>query len=251
MHIILFAVLLVMAVLNIFLVFIIRQIVLITNRQVQRHFTVEMDAMAGELDEVMGRLAQAKKELVAEEAGQKEAEGLRAPGQPAAQLSLSAVAGFRHPRYRSEESLETYRYIRDHLKLDYKELIRKGQEHCPIPDRTWECCRTIQEKVGFEQMYHLILLPEDRQAQYLQELLTEEELAVLEQVAPEEWNADISVRMDEVRQYVRLHDPRLRVECGDPEGLGEEFGDVQVEYNPQIHEGIRLHIGSEVLDYSL
>ena len=58
--------------------------------------------------------------------------------------------------------------------------------------------------------------------------------------------------MDAVRQYLKLHDPLIRVESGEPgiQDIPEEEG-LQMEYNPQIHEGIRLHMGAGVLDYSL
>ena len=75
---------------------------------------------------------------------------------------------------------------------------------------------------------------------------------MLEQAAPAELYPDFSGRMDAARQYLKLHDPVVRVESGDPDAQNrpEEDG-LRVEYNPQIHEGIRLHVGAGVLDYSL
>lgn len=254
MYMVLLAVILVMAVLDVFLFFVIRQIVIITNRQVQRHLTAELEVCGKELEETMGRLLEARQELEAAE--QQKAAAVEAQGEDqavsgAALSRLAPVPGFRHPRYRSEESLETYRYIRDHLKLDYEELVRRALEICPAPDAEWENCRRIREKIDFSRMYELLLRPQEEQDACLEELLTEEELATLERVAPGGQYPDLTVRMDMVRQYIRFHDPQLWVECGDKDLQKEGDGRIRVSYNPQIHEGFRLHIGQGVLDYSL
>ena len=109
MQIILAAVLLVMAALNVFLFFVIRQIVVITNRQVQRHFTVELESLNAGVEETLVRLAEARKEL---QETQERGEAKRAEEAAAAAPApggLAQVPGFSHPRYRSAESLETYR----------------------------------------------------------------------------------------------------------------------------------------------
>lgn len=250
MQIILAAVLLVMAVLNVFLLFVIRQIVVITNRQVQRHFTVELETLGEEVEGALERLAEARKEL--QETERKE----KAPGEPGAarpvSRGLSQVPGFSHPRYRSEESLETYRYIRDHMRLDYSGYIRQALDWRPEPDEVWTRLKGVMDKLDFQTMYGLILMQDGERETALSELLTEEEQAALEQAAPAELYPDFSGRMDAARQYLKLHDPVVRVESGDPDAQNrpEEDG-LRVEYNPQIHEGIRLHVGAGVLDYSL
>ena len=254
MYMILLAVILVMAVLNVFLFFVIRQIVIITNRQVQRHLTAEIEVCGKELEETLGRLSRTRQEL--QDAEQKKA-AFDAPGEgnvPAGEAGASRLApvpGFRHPRYRSEESLETYRYIRDHLKLDYEGLVQQALELCPKPDREWQNCKKIQEKVDFSTMYELLLCPEEEQSERLKALLTEEEWNTLERVTPQDQYPDLTVRMDMVRQYIRFHYPVLWIECGEQEAEEESRGNIRITYNPQIHEGFRLHMGQGVLDYSL
>ena len=252
MQIILAAVLLVMAVLNVFLLFVIRQIVMITNRQVQRHFTVELESLGEEVDGVPERLAEAKKELQETE---KRGENRKTEGNAAAAAiprGLSQVPGFSHPRYRSEDSLETYRYIRNHMKLDYSDYIRQALACRPQPDAVWTCLKNVMEKLDFQTMYGLILMQDEEREAALGQMLSEEEHNALEQAAPADQYPDFSDRMDAVRQYLKLHDPLIRVESGEPgiQDIPEEEG-LQMEYNPQIHEGIRLHMGAGVLDYSL
>jgi len=253
MQMVLLAVILVMAVLNIFLLFIIRQIVLITNRQVQRHFTVQMDQMSEDLDQTLEKLAEARQALKEETSSQKRpARGGAATG-CILRLCLrrTGFPDFQHARYRSEESLETYRYIRDHMKLDYDRLIAEARKHCPAADACWLACRSILEKLNFEKLFDLILMPEEEQKAELALVLSPEELDYLEQVAPEQNGRELSERVDEIRQYVKLHTPKLRVESGDPDCPVTESDEMEVVYNPQIHEGIRLYMGPLMLDYSL
>ncbi|MBS6396017.1 MAG: hypothetical protein KH452_02515 [Clostridiales bacterium] len=250
MQMILAAVLLVMAVLNVFLLFVIRQIVVITNRQVQRHFTVELESLGTEVEGMLERLAEARKEL--QETERKETAPQEAETTASVARGLSQVPGFSHPRYRSEESLETYRYIRDHMKLDYSDYIRQALASRPQPDQVWERLRDVMDKLDFQTMYGLLLMQDEERETVLERMLTKEEQAALEQAAPLDLHPDFSDRMDAARQYMKLHDPVIRVESGDPDvrNRPEEEG-LRVEYNPQIHEGIRLHMGAGVLDYSL
>lgn len=252
MQMVLLAVILVMAVLNIFLLFIIRQIVLITNRQVQRHFTVQMDQMSEDLDQTLEKLAEARQALKEETSSQKRPAREDQPQAASSGCASDApVPGFQHARYRSEESLETYRYIRDHMKLDYDRLIAEARKHCPAADACWLACRSILEKLNFEKLFDLLLMPEEEQKAELALVLSPEELDYLEQVAPEQNGRELSERVDEIRQYVKLHTPKLRVESGDPDCPVTESDEMEVVYNPQIHEGIRLYMGPLLLDYSL
>ncbi len=252
MQMVLLAVIFVMAVLNIFLLFIIRQIVLITNRQVQRHFTVQMDQMSQDLDQTLEKLAEARQALKEETSSQKRpAREEQTQAASSGCASDAPVPGFQHARYRSEESLETYRYIRDHMKLDYDRLIAEAKKHCPAADACWLACRSILEKLNFEKLFDLLLMPEEEQKAELASVLTPEELEYLEQVAPEQNGRELSERVDEIRQYVKLHTPKLKVESGDPDCPVTESDEIEVVYNPQIHEGIRLYMGPLLLDYSL
>ena len=252
MQIILAAVLLVMAALNVFLFFVIRQIVVITNRQVQRHFTVELESLNAGVEETLVRLAEARKEL---QETQERGEAKRAEEAAAAAPApggLAQVPGFSHPRYRSAESLETYRYIRDHMKLDYEDYIRQALAARPEPSGTWTYLNGMMEKLDFQTMYSLTLMQDDEREKALSELFSQEERDAMEQAAPADQYPDFTGRMDAVRQYLKLHDPVIRVESGDPAaGDRPEEEGLRVEYNLQIHEGIRLHIGDGVLDYSL
>lgn len=254
MPIILGAVLVITMVLNLFLLFVIRQMVTITNRQVQRHFTRELEFCTEELDGKLQELHAAQNRLEGIEKQIQEQKAVRKDmavyGQGRNRTGQAAVVKG-NARYRNGESLETYRYIRDHMKPDYEELIQKAARRQSGTEKIWNVCRSMMEKLDFETTYRLATMPEEEQGRILKELLTEEELQVLEEAAPSEDFSDIIIRLDKVRQYMMLHSPEVIVQCGEKDQDRKQYGSVKVEYNPNIHEGIRLRMGSGMLDYSL
>jgi len=241
-------------VLNLFLLFVIRQMVVITNRQVQQHFTRELEFCTEELDEKLQKLHTAQNQLQGIQDQIREQKAVQrnmAVYNQSKSSTGQAVTVKGNARYRSPESLDTYRYIRDHMKPDYKELVQKAVERQSGTSEIWSLCQSILAKLDFETTYHLVTRPEGEQEQIMKEMLTDEELQILEEAAPREDFPDIILRLDKVRQYMQLHSPEVVVQCGEKEEDRKQYGDVKVEYNPNIHEGIRLRMGSGVLDYSL
>lgn len=254
MLVVLSAVLVITMVLNLFLLFVIRQMVLITNRQVQKHFSQELEYCTEELDEKLARLNDTQEQLRCvrqqlEE--QKRAQKSIAVAREENRQAGTAAVVRGKVRYQSGESLETYRYIRDHMKPDYRDLVRRAVECRPESDETWDCCSKIVEKLDFDTVYRMITRTEEEQHQILEQVLTEKERQALELVAPEAEIPDFARRLDKVRQYIKIYSPEVVVQCGEKEEDQKQYGEVRVEYNPHIHEGIRLRVGSGVLDYSL
>lgn len=254
------AVLLVMLVLNLFLAFIIRQAVVITNRQVQAHFSRQLargaDAVDKKLEELHELETQVRKEKarLEEYRAALEESGRTAPGAEAAAGAASGTGSLFYQSgvaYRSAEALEAHRYIKDHMELDYDGLVQAALKLRRDPGRDWEVCGSILGKIGFEELFRLTTCAKESAAKELEALLTREELETLERLAPESAGLELSKRIDRVRQYRMMHDPQVRVRCADKEQDQVRHGEVITEYDPRIHEGIRLRVGAGVLDYSL
>ena len=254
------AILLVMAVLNLFLAFIIRQTVNITNRQVQAHFSRQLAKSAEALDGKLDELSDVEKQL---EAAKEELEIYRRKLNEE-KKTASTSAGIRQTQtgtgglfyqsgidYRSTDALEAHSYIRNHMKLDYGKLVDAALELRRDPGHDWEVCGRILEKIDFETLFELMSSDEDRSAKRLGELLDAEELEVFERIAPAQDGADFAKRIDRVRQYRKMHDPTVRLRTGDINQTKPEGRDVVIEYDPGIHDGIRLRVGDGMLDYSL
>lgn len=253
------AVLLVMAALNLFLAFIIRQIIGITDRQVQMHFSRELGRCAESLDQKLQELSKAEERLSEVELRlkeQREALG-RASRQtgavPAARQESGSSSLFYQAgaAYRGDKTLEVYRYIKDQMDLDYEALIKAAAAQKEEPERDWELCGQILEKLKFELLYQLVTSSGEIREQILKEHLTEEELGALERIAPADGYPDPVKRIDCIRQYRMMHDPQVRVICGEKDLDQVRHGEILTEYDARIHEGIRLRMGTGVLDYSL
>ncbi|MCD8077290.1 MAG: hypothetical protein LUE63_02725 [Lachnospiraceae bacterium] len=259
------AVLLVMAALNVFLVFIIRQMVVITNRQVQMHFSREMGRCTGALDEKLAELSETEERLreVTQRVKEQEAAARRAGSQIGSASSVKREGSSSSLFYQSgvsysdREALDLYRTIRDGMDLDYEGLIRAVAQQSRAPERDWELSGQILEKLDFDFQYRLVTASPALREELLHASLNGEELSALERIAPIRDYPDPIKRMDRVRQYRMLYDPRVRVICGEKsregspgpdETTGEE---IYLEYDPAIHEGIRVRMGDGVLDYSI
>ncbi|MCD7807498.1 MAG: hypothetical protein LUH19_09215 [Lachnospiraceae bacterium] len=253
------AVVAVMALLDLFLLFVIRQIAVITNRQVQQHFARELGKCSGSLDEKTGELADLQDKIKTAElrlqelqaAAKRTANGPAAQAQPVQQGSGSLFyqSGI---DYRSEEALEIYRYIKEHMELDYDGIVEQARKLAPASeDPLWEGCGKLLEKFDFDLTYQLTTSDEEKRQEILKERLTEEELNVLNQVAPLSEYPDTVSRIDRVRQYRKINDPTVRVICGEKELDQQQRKGVLTQYDEGIHEGIRIRTGTGVLDYSL
>lgn len=254
MLIVLGAVLVITMVLNLFLLFVIRQMSVITNRQVQQHFSRELEFCTEELEEKLKELKTAQDSLqgIRQQIQEQKAvqQSMLVYGQDDHKPGQAAVVK-RNARYRSAESLDTYRYIRDHMKPDYQELVKKAVERKKETGEEQDLCGSILKKLDFETAYRLVTSPAKEQERILNRLLTKEEQEFLEQTAPGGEFTDIIARLDKIRQYRMLHSSEVVVQCGEKDQDQKQYGSVKVEYDPDIHEGIRLRMGSEMLDYSL
>lgn len=252
------AVLLVMVALNVFLALIIRQMVVITGRQVQMHFSRKLEDCTDALDKTLEQLREAEQELARtrqlvkeqEESARKTGipESAQAAPEHAGTGSLFYQAGV---SYRNQEILETYQYIKEHMQLDYDGLLEELQQQSQEPNADWILCGRILEKVDFSVLYQLTTSPREKRRELLSELLTREEQEALERIAPEKELKDPVKRFDRVRQYRMLHDPQVRVRCGQQHLDHRVKNGAVITYDPQIHEGIQLRMGTGLLDYSL
>ncbi|MCD8333293.1 MAG: hypothetical protein LUB60_04090 [Clostridiales bacterium] len=260
------AVLLVMAALTIFLAFIIRQMVNITNHQVQMHFSREMGRCAEALDQKLAELSDTEEKLrevkqricEQEEAAKRAGKQVGAASRTGQETGSSNLFYQSGVSYRDHEALDIYRYVKEEMDLDYGSLVSEVVKQSRKPDRDWNLCTRILEKIDFDFQYRMVTASPETRDRLLRECLDGEELEALERIAPAGEYPDPVKRMDRVRQYRMLYDPRVRVVCGEKDReraagmLGREGSDqVQVEYDPAIHEGIRVRMGDGVLDYSI
>lgn len=263
MQIIYGAVLLVMVVLNLFLAFIIRQIVAITNQQVRRHVTRELESCTAALDGKLAEYQKLEEDLARIRQEIQKAEEIRElPKAPAAVCVKEQKPGnglFYQSgvAYRSEGALETYRYIRDNMKLDHEAIIRQavdyGKEYERKSEQTelWKLCCQILEKLSHEEIFRLATQSREKQEEQLEALLTGREKEAMEEIAPSGQIPDFISRMDRLRQYRLLYDPQPRIRSGEKEQEEKAAFGVRYEYDPQIHEGVCVRVGTDMIDYSI
>lgn len=267
------AVCFVLLIMNLFMLFVLRQMVKSTGRR------IEKDA---------GRIFASYEELIEKESGRlqelmEETETLRTKREDVSVPSVSGLpgGGQHSPSVRTisapfqEEDFQAlYRKIKKEFQYPPEELIRnlkrETQEEVLQDRGRKQLLQSLMEMLDFEVLYQISTLTESRQREIMEEVLTGEEYGLYQEwkaafperdvIAFADWLALEYAKLDTV---ITVRIPEEREGITDPSDSREDSvmtdteekisgqDGVQFQTDPSICEGIRVYYRGRLYDYSI
>lgn len=260
MWLIFIVVVLVISVLMVFLLMAIRMLTGQAKVQLNRYFlknletydrlaenkNVQIEKLQVQLAELEKRIESAQARLMAMSNTDS---GRKASAAPAAGVVEAASAA----AYRDSDFLEDYAYVRQHMKLDYKKLVRDILKNLDYEKEPMLLlCEDMLQKIPKDKLYDIIVMQETDQIEYLKELFDDEEDAFLDRYAQETGSFDLLAFYSYLEDYVRGHENEVYIRTGNPEEMkGLQSEHVHVLLDTDVHEGVRISYKNTVYDFSL
>jgi len=261
MQMIYVAVLLVMAVLNLFLAFIIWQMAAVTRRQVQKNMTRELENSAAALDLKMEELKQLEEQKKKVQGEIDSLEGVvlslktspfYAPRPIARELFIPTA------RYIDNEFFDNHKLVNDMMKdVDWKQIvqnIRSRYIYAGNRENYETACR-ILEDLDMDTVYSLCTRDPQEQETILEEAFTGRAKEMLEEFRSglgEDEAFDVLKFRTYAREIRTKEDPRVYIRTGDrnPAKL-DENPDIVYQYDSNISEGLKIIYQNRSFDFSI
>lgn len=261
MQIIFGAVLIVMVVLNVFMGFVIRQIVLITNRQVRQHVTRELEKCTAAVDQKMEEIKdmELQKEELQDDISSLEGVVLSLKTSPFyAPRPIARELFIPTARYIDNTFFDNHKLVSDMMKgVDQKEIVRNIRRvHAYSGNREdYDTACGLLKFLGVETAYELCTVSPQLQVETLRGVLTGREAEMLERFL-ETLDEDEEFDSLNFRTYLREirteQDPVMYIRTGDRDmdcsGLGDE---VVHQYDDNISEGLKIIYQNQSFDFSI
>jgi hypothetical protein len=261
MWLIFIAVVLVLALLMVFLLIAIRLLTAEAREQLNRYFlknleaydrlaenkNAEIDRLNAEIGELNSQIKTSEKRLEAM-ANAGGGGSSRGEVRVVAQAASASNATYRDPAF-----FDDYAYIRKNMRLDYAEIIKELTAKLDFSeDKQLDLFRGILDKLPQDRLYDIVTLNDEDLADFLKQILNEEEMAFLNSYIEETGSFDLLQFHNYLSNYVKDHENELYIRTGNPDEWKQyERAHVHVLYDAGIHEGIRISFKDTVYDYSL
>lgn len=261
MQIIFGAVLAAMVVLNLFMGFVIYQIVLITNRQVKRHVTKELENCTAAVDQKMEEFKQMeqKKEKLQHEISSLEGVVLSLKTSPFyAPKAIDRELFIPTARYIDNTFFDNHKVVSDMMKgVDQREIVRNIRKlHAYTGNREdYDTACRLLDFLAVDTAYELCTVTPKLQIETLREALTGREAEMLEEFLrtlgeDEEFDAlNFRTYLREIRTE---QDPTMYIRTGDRELDCSQWGQEMVhQYDGNISEGLKVIYQNQSFDFSI
>ncbi len=261
MQIIFGAVLAAMIVLNLFMGFVIYQIVMITNRQVKKHVTREIEGCTETVDRKLEEIRQMeqKKEDLQHEISSLEGVVLSLKTSPFyAPRPIARELFIPTARYIDNTFFDNHKLVSDMMKgVDQKEIARNIRSlHAYTGNRQdYDTACRLLDFLGVDTAYELCTVSPQLQVETLKEALTGREAEMLEDflgtLGEDEEFDSLSFRTY-LREIRTEQDPSMYIRTGDRQmdcsGWGE---DMVHQYDGNISEGLKIIYQNQSFDFSI
>lgn len=261
MQMIYIAVLLVMLVLNLFLAFIIWQMVSITGRQVQKHMTRELENSTAALDLKMEELKQLeeKKSQVQEEISSLEGVVMSLKTSPFyAPRPIARELYIPTARYIDNEFFDNHKLVNDMMKgVDQREIVQKIRERYRyVGNREdYDTACQVLEFLDMETVYDLCTISSEEQVEVMRKALTGRAGEFLEEFLEslgEDEEFDVLNFRTFVREIRTEQDPKIYIRTGNREPEEMDWDqDLVHQYDSNISEGLKIIYQNRSFDFSI
>ncbi len=261
MQMIYIAVLLVMAVLNLFLAFIIWQMAAVTRRQVQKNMAGELENSAAALDMKMEELKglEEEKKKIQGEIDSLEGVVLSLKTSPFyAPRAIARELFIPTARYIDNEFFDNHKLVNDMMKdVDWKKIVENiRSRYIYAGDRErYETACGILENLDMETVYGICTRDPQEQESILEEAFTGRTREMLEEFRSgmgEDEDFDVLKFRTFVREISVEHDPRVYIRTGDRNPARvDDNPDIVYQYDSNISEGLKIIYQNRSFDFSI
>ncbi|MDO4269107.1 MAG: hypothetical protein Q4C73_11600 [Eubacteriales bacterium] len=249
------AVLLVLAAMNLFMLFVLRQMVRLTGKQVER----DAGRLFGMYDELIEKRSRQLEELELEMERIGRLPGLSGSADTGAEknpLPVQLSAGTKAAPYQDESFSRTYRKIKTEFSFSPGQLARalKDQEEESEAEKALrQTLNSLEELLDFDNLYRLSVLSSEQQETLLKELFSREEAALFHQWGQTQGSRDIVRFADWVKAEKERLDGKMTVQipASTLAAAPADSGDICYQEDSSICEGARIVYKGRMYDYSI
>lgn len=261
MQIIYITVLLVMVVLNLFLAFIIWQMVSITGRQVQTHMTKELENSVAALDLKMEEIQRLEEEKsrIQEEISSLEGVVLSLKTSPFyAPRPISRELFVPTARYVDNEFFDNHKLVNEMMReVNQKEIIERIRRRYLYTGsrKDYDTACEILKFLDMETVYNLCTISSADQYKLLYEALdgrAKEILCTFAENLQENEEFDVLNFRTYVREIRTEQDPKVYIRTGNRSEEGLDWDkDLVHQYDSNISEGLKIIYQNKSFDFSI
>lgn len=239
------AVFVVLVVMNIFMIFVLRQMTILTGKQVEKDavrlmavYDTLLEKKSEQLRELNEKLAVSTTEVKRESPTGEVARGVLAPYIPEKGV-----------RYHDTEFTQNYQKIKDTFLIEPESVISQVSEleksrADEQKQLELEAQKGILEKISFDSLYQIATLEIEEQQKILKEVLEPKELEIYETWKQETKNPDMIGFFGWLKIQIKTNNRDLIVRTGNE---SEEM----YQFDSSICEGVKVMCGDTLYDFSI
>ncbi len=165
----------------------------------------------------------------------------------------SSCTGTNLTEYEDDSFFSNYLYVKNSFNLNYKEIVEEFINDIHVNDlELKEIYNSILKKFDINTYYYLIKIEDSKQEESLRELLSLEEAKVLDEYYLNYEEFTVEQFYDFIKEKLIRLNPKVLIKVnGDFKYLERIDSRIIVENDDAIIEGIKILYQGKVIDYSL
>lgn len=158
----------------------------------------------------------------------------------------------KNPTYKDDHIFREYKKINEKFNINNEEVIISFIEKNiqSSSNALYQLLANIDNKLNFECIYKLVLMNSAQQIELLKEILTDEEIKILNTYSQNEF--DILKFKGYIEELIRKEDPTIYVKVGNREENYDYLNNlIKTSYDDSLCKGIMIIYKSKLYDYGL
>ncbi len=154
-------------------------------------------------------------------------------------------------KYQDKNIFELNKIIDEKFDIDYVSLIQHflGQVK---DDGAYQFCLTLRNKFTSDEVYHLKVMSNQEQQEYMKSFLNEQEYILYETYLKLNKKADVDGFMNYLNELLDLNNPNVLIYVGNKSENYDYLSKyVKTIYSKEIYKGIKIIYRNQIYDYSL
>ncbi len=156
------------------------------------------------------------------------------------------------PTYKDDTIFKEYKKINEKFNINNEEVIKKFIEENIQNNNnsSYVLLSNIDNKLDFECIYKLILMNSQEQVELLKQILTDEEVKILNNYSQSDFN--ILKFKGYIEELIRKEDPTIYVKVGNKDENYDYLDNlIKTSYDDSLCKGIMIIYKSKLYDYGL
>lgn len=246
----LIAALIVMVVMVVFTLVILKMIAASTGNKIRDNVISQLQTYEQLIQTKVTELNEIKKQIESEQEKLLKEDKVNEHGETALP-ELYVPAGV---EYRDQELAEDYRYIKEQFSFDRRKIVNEIYRLCKEKRKEdnellW---MGLVEKFTFENVYKLSALEVEEQLEVIADILSEDEMAVLNEYTGRNKEFDCIRFYQWIYIQKQIHDKQIYVRSAEKNEDYHDIGEsIEAVYDQNLCEGFQVLTGNQLYDYGI